>query len=317
MEVLHARINDHQLPIEDVIDIENEPVPIEIDDHNSSSPDSSFSNFSEDFWETEEIDKYLNDIALRLYGSPNYTIKTAIEFMKILKDFAKKNAVFLSERIKDCATISEAQQLIRDVEIFDFSSYLTEPRMKSKLKAENLYFEPEKFVVRNEVVEYAPGLMGNKEHEGVIMDIPSQIRTFLELDSVFEGIIDFQNKLMELPHGVYKNFVNGSFWRSVMENYRGKLCLPVFIYNDDFKIDDKKGPHSTTNTLSAFYYTFPSLPPHVSSKLDSIFPAMFVKAKDIKMYGITSPLYALVNVFSKLETQGLTLFAHRIQRKCT
>lgn len=268
-----------------------------------------------DFWDTTNNDKCLNDIAVKLFGSPDFTIKHAVDVMKILKEFSKQSSSILSEMIKDCATIEEAQNIIKSEGLFDFSNYLTEFKMKSQLIAENLYSEPQKFLVRNEVVEYAPGYMANVEHQGVIMDIKFQIKKFLELDGVIEGIINYQEELMELPTGIYKNFVNGFTWRSIMNKYQGKVCIPSFLYNDDFQVDDKKGPHSTVNSLSAFYYVFPTMPPHVSSKLDSIFIAMFVKARDIKEYGISSPLHSIVNVFNDLEVNGILLFEGSAKQK--
>uniref|UniRef100_T1H4I3 Uncharacterized protein n=1 Tax=Megaselia scalaris TaxID=36166 RepID=T1H4I3_MEGSC len=192
--------------------------------------------------------------------------------------------------------------------MFDFSDFLTEHKIKEKLAKDGLYSEPKKFIIRNENIEFTPGFVRNVEHQGVSMDIEFQVKKFFELDGVLEGVIDYQNKVLNSPPGEYKNFVNGSSWKSIIQKYEGQICIPAFLYNDDFQIDDKKGPHSSVNSLSAFYYTFPTLPPHVNSKLDSVFPAMIVKATDVKEYGVTSPLQCLIKVFLQLEIQGINIF---------
>lgn len=80
------------------------------------------------------------------------------------------------------------------------------------------------------------------------------------------------------------------------------------MYNDDFVVDDKRGPHTRVNSLSAFYYMFPTAPPQLVSKIDFIFDAMTVKAEDIKNYGNDSPIYALLNILRKMEVEGITIF---------
>lgn len=173
----------------------------------------------------------------------------------------------------------------------------------------NVYRHPQKFIIASELIEFQPGEFKNIDHEGYVMDIEFQILKFLEMDGIFEAVKSYQFYISQLPDGCYKNFINGNYWKRVSTKYPDKLLLPLFIYNDDFMIDDKSGAHASTNSISAWYYIFPTLPPYLFSKLDCIFHAMTVKAADIKKYGINSPLYVLKNILYKLEVEGVTLFA--------
>lgn len=276
----------------------------------TSDHDADYSNDEPDveYWDTSEGDKYLNDIVLKLFGSQGITITLGLHIMEILKEFSRKCASLWSDRINSCKSISEAKKLIETSNVFDFTDYVSEHKIKSRLERDGLYSEPRRFCVRNEIIEYEPGYMRNLQHQGVIMDIEFQIKSFFELDGVLEGVIKYQNEVMDLPSGTYRNFLNGSTWKSIAEKYSGRNCIPIFLYNDDFQIDDKVGPHASVNSLSAFYYLFPSLPPHVLSKIDSIFLAMIVKAKYVKEYGVTSVLHCLTKVFCDLEEKGVTLF---------
>lgn len=262
----------------------------------------------EEFWDLTEGDDFLLETILYLFGSSEITFTHAIKITNILKELYKKTTDLWIKRTSKCESVAEVQDILQNTNVFDFTDYLTEHKIKSNLIKRGLYSEPTKFVVEHETVEHVPGLMRNIDHQGVILDVEFQMKSFLELDGVLENIINYQDRLLNLPPGQYENFVNGHFWKKATEKFAGKTCIPLFLYNDDLQIDDKVGPHSSTNTLSSFYYLFPTLPPHIKSKVDSIFGAMIVKAGDIKKYGMDSPLYCLVKRLTELEIRGITVF---------
>lgn len=83
--------------------------------------------------------------------------------------------------------------------------------------------------------------------------------------------------------------------------------MPIFLYQDDFEVNDPIGGHTGTQTISAFYYNFPCVDFHNYAKIDSIFPATFLKSANIKKFGYEKCIYKLVKVLAMLETDGIII----------
>lgn len=309
--------------IEDHILCEDEEERIEFDSNLNAPDDYGYGEnecdeeefekndqiFNFDLNDVNDTDTYLFKVAASIYGQPDLTIKHATEIMKLLKDISELTRKSCLRKIENCEDLNEAKFLLEHDEILDFDDYLTEYMYTKKLINCDLYREPIRCTVSNEQVEVHPGELKTVRHQFMMMDIEFQIRKFLEIDKVLDCILDYQKKLSELEPGIYANFINGSYWKTIVEKYPEKILIPVFFYNDDFTIDNQIGPHSGSHALSPFYYLFPTLPPHMYSKLEFIFTAQITKAIDMKMFGNDSPLYALVHAFSKLEKNGLILFS--------
>lgn len=258
-----------------------------------------------EFCFNENAENYIFKVAASLYGSTTFTIKDAVEILKLLKDFSNITTKFCIERISCCKTVDEAVQVLSFNSIFDFEDISTEEKFKKKLIEKDLFREPQRFTMGNEALQRHQGKFECLPHQGIIFEISFQIRKFLELENMLESIIEHQESMKQLGPGMYANFVNGSFWQGVQERYCSRVNIPIFLYNDDFQVDRF---HQATHSLSPFYYLFPTLPPHIYSKLRFIFTALIAKSSDVKMFGNDSMLYALVNVFYKLETDGIELF---------
>lgn len=304
------------------MDIDNE----NYDDDNHSNAESTSSeenevNTDDEFFVDDEFSNKNDDqnlllkVASLLYGKANLSIKQAEEIMKLLKMISEETTKECIKSLSCCSSLEEGIELILVKPLIKFDDYLTEHKFKKTLTSLSLYREPIQFSVGNETVEVGACNLQNKPHRGVIMDIEYQIVKFLEIDGILESILEYQESLMCLPNGIYRNFVNGDFWRLVTENNEGKTLIPIFLYNDDFVTDDKKGPHAPGNSLSAFYYMFPTAPPQLASTIDSVFDAMTIKTEDIKKYGNDSPIYALVYLFTKLEVDGITLYKGTAKEK--
>lgn len=157
--------------------------------------------FRAEFWDSTESDNFLKEIALQLFGSMQLTIKHALEILSMLETFSEKSTELWLERIGSCNTIDEAKKVMTNSKVFNFDEVMSEQKIKSNLIKNELFSKPQRFCVRNEIVEYEPGFMTNIQHQGVLMDIKFQIKTFLELDGVLDGLIEQQNKLMEILVG--------------------------------------------------------------------------------------------------------------------
>lgn len=229
--------------------------------------------------------------------------------MVLLQGFSKRCVERCLKLISDCNSLEDARRLLKMMDLFDFSDFITEHKFKNKLIQSDLFKEPEKITIGYETVEEQPGCMVNIEHHMVMNDIGFQLRKFLETDTVLESILQNQRLLDAVPEGVIKHFVNGKSWKRIQQKYLGKVIMPLFLYNDDFQVDNQCGSHSGAHSVSMFYLSIPTLPSYMVSKLDSIFTALAVKSADTAKYGNYSPLHTLTNALIPLEENGLELFA--------
>lgn len=307
-QVLEKELVDNFDPDEEIRDNIGTTEP-----SNKSSQSDDFLNDDENIDDIdlfmESDDEFIFEIAASLYGSKYLTIKKAEEVMKLLESFSKRCTFRCSELISDCKTVNDARNRLTNMKLYDFSDYTSEHKFKNKLINNDLYVEPLRITIGHETIQNQPGSLENIEHHAVSNNLKFQLRKFLEIDSILETILDNQDILSRVPEGTIKHFVNGKSWKDIVEKYPGKTLMPLFCYNDDFQVDNQLGSHSGTNALSMFYFSIPTLPSHLVSKLDSILTGMAVKSADIKQFSNSSPLHTLVYSLTGLEVDGLTLFA--------
>lgn len=184
----------------------------------------------------KEMDEFLLELVLSLYGSKDLTIKLCIKVVEYLKKISEKTVELCIKRISNSTDIEEAKEALKQCPIIDFSNYSSEYKFEKKLLDMNLLQKPTKFTIANEVVERIPGELENIKHLGVLMDIQFQITKFLEIDGVLECILNYQSYLNTASFGVYKNFINGRSWKKIAAKYKDKTLIPLFIYNDDFQV---------------------------------------------------------------------------------
>lgn len=188
-------------------------------------------------------------------------------------------------------------------------SYNTHHKLVTGLKRKNIYFEPSLFVVKERTVEEL-GELDEEQSHGVIMPIEKNIKHFLQMPNVFNAIMENQNRLV--VDGCFHNFIDGKLWKDIKSRFEGKNVIPIFLYTDDFQPDSSISPHSAGQKLGAYYYSFPTLPDHLAMNLKYIFIAALIKhadmdSEEVMKQGFDPALYALFEVFSSLEQNGVTI----------
>lgn len=80
---------------------------------------------------------------------------------------------------------------------------------------------------------------------------------------------------------VLENFEQGESWKKKIErHFNGKIVFPIFIYFDDFEINNLLGYHAGIHKLGAVYYSIPCFPPEVQSLLENVFVAALFYSAD-------------------------------------
>lgn len=139
----------------------------------------------------------------------------------------------------------------------------------------------------------------------IIMPISMQIKTFFECENVFEQTINNQNQLENSSQIV--NFVNGTTWQQVREKYVNETVIPIWLYADEFEVNDSQSSHSNRHSVCGIYFSFPTIPKKYASKLNNIFVAGMLKKVDIKEVGINKLLSAIIEAFTQIEVDGIKL----------
>lgn len=300
--------NDHQLTSnsntdqQEIVTCANEIIPDEddlvLDEEFPISLDNA------------DIQNFLLKNISKLYAKSSLPLSHADEIVTQFQEISKLVISSLKQRISNAPTLEAAKQILEEQSI-EFSDFESQKKFKDFLEKKNFFFEPSAFVVSNETVQsFSSGSVQfeNIVHQGTLMPIRSQLKAFLEMPGVFKSIMSNQNDIEACrDDDRYSHLCNGQKWKTIKERNPNKIMLPITLYNDDFQVDDCVGAHSGRNSISAFYYQIATLPQYLMSRLSFIFLALLANAKDLKEDSVDPALYALVDVFSDLEVNGLNI----------
>lgn len=103
--------------------------------------------------------------------------------------------------------------------------------------------------------------------------------------------------------GSLSSFVDGKLWNHKISKYENDICIPYYIYFDEFEVNNPLGTHC--QPIWGIYYNFPLS--YNISKLDNIFIAGFIKSLDLKSFGNEAALKYLVSELNSIEEDVMTL----------
>lgn len=86
------------------------------------------------------------------------------------------------------------------------------------------------------------------------------------------------------------NVIQGSAWKTRKQKFGNKTVIPY----------------------CTFFVHFPTLPPHIATALENIFPILSCKTSQ-KKYGLDSILHATITELSTLESEGLILVIEGVE----
>ncbi|XP_062700459.1 uncharacterized protein LOC134285060 [Aedes albopictus] len=137
----------------------------------------------------------------------------------------------------------------------------------------------------------------------VVMPIASQIKAFFECNNVYKQTMENMTKLEKSAE--ISNFVNGSKWKEIRAKYQNDIVIPVWLYSDEFEVNDSQSSHSNRHSVCGIYYSFPTIDQQFSSRLSNIFVAGMIKKVDIKAVGVNKLMTELVHEFKRIEQEGI------------
>lgn len=113
------------------------------------------------------------------------------------------------------------------------------------------------------------------------------LKSFLEIQGVFENILNYYESLNNSNNDLISNIVPAVHWKSKLNTNSDNIHFPLLIFYDDFEIGNALGSLASIQKLGAVYATLPIVPPKYISTLENIFFSFtfsLFRSKKIRKY---------------------------------
>lgn len=156
--------------------------------------------------------------------------------------------------------------------------------------------------LRNGVVVLEP-----KEVKIILIPLRQVFKKLFEHSNFFNMLLSYVDSLQSYKGPIMYRFIQPELWKEKLKIHDGKKIFPLFVYFDDFEVNDPLGSHSGSQKLGAVYISLACLPPELASSIDNIFLASLFKTDDKKEYGNILVFKDLIAELNFLETSGIDL----------
>lgn len=286
------------------------------DNNNNDEQYGMFNNGATNIYDTDEIDdkiQHLNKNNLQfhtnLYSINNMSRKNAeniqtslstlliTPLLEIFQSFANKLDGNLKHELSE--TIDKCDNILRSLK----NEYL----LVKELKKRDLYYDLNVDIIDNsEGLFNEAGSLTFKNKETSIATI-SLAHSFRKIFTKNDLLLDVLKNMDDInKNGTFTNIIQGEIWENKKAKYPGKLLIPYFLYSDDIEVNNPLGSHSSTHSVTNFYYSFPTLPQD-DTKLENIFLAASIKSSYLKKFGVEKCLQSLVDQLILLEVTGINI----------
>lgn len=136
--------------------------------------------------------------------------------------------------------------------------------------------------------------------KGTLLPLKFQFKKTFENHNLLEN---YSINRQKTSNSNISSFTDGNLWKEKISIYENEICIPYFLYFDDFEINNPLGSHR--QSITGIYYSFPLI--DNCSKLQNIFTAGFVKALDFKTFGNDACLKYLINEINSMAIEGLII----------
>lgn len=154
-------------------------------------------------------------------------------------------------------------------------------------------FEKMGFLVRPTSIVIGHRL-NDRLNQGEVILEPTEVKvTYIPLRVILKQTLEYsnlynllksniENLIHKTDNGLICNFIQSEIWRNKLQKNPNKILIPLFLYYDDFEINNPLGSHAGNQKLGALYFSIPCLPPEIISSLKFIFLALLFKSEDKK-----------------------------------
>lgn len=141
----------------------------------------------------------------------------------------------------------------------------------------------------------------------VLNPISFQLKKFFEAGDNLRRVINLMN---DIKQSVFiQHFINGRVWNDIIKKYEHNdlmnYTIPLWLYADEFEVNDAQGSHNKIDSVCGFYFHSPCLPDDMLSKLSSILVAGIVRKNAIQQSGTDELIKHIILPFKNLEEEGI------------
>lgn len=261
---------------------------------------------------SKAIYKSAIEFVVSLHNNNNFTrvdvlsIQTGI-VDKIIAPIVSMLKEVINDEIKEPITHCKFHRVTFVIENV-FQNCNTEYRLIDWLKQNEYLCNIYQFTINNEIcpVQYlGESVYSEKNITGALLPLKFQFKKFFEQGDNFKKQYTKLKSYINNESIIIENFVQGNLWKQKVVQRNNEICIPFFLYTDDFEINNPLGSHANFHSISSFYYSFPL--EENSSKLSYIFLAALIKHVDLKSFGNDQCLHSLVNEINMLEKEGIEI----------
>lgn len=194
-----------------------------------------------------DLETEMIDLTLALYNNPVVPRNVVQLFVDTLINFTNTTfSNFIKQEMQKCSGHNDqilnniSTLLRRSNTVFDkFSSeYLRFKIYEQK----GLLMPPQEYYIGTICSQNTAENNSSIKKEvfyGQYVSLTWSLRLLLEIPGVFDLIKNYMNDL-ESETNIISNFLQADLWKKVKKNFGEKICIPLFIYEDDFEAGNRK-----------------------------------------------------------------------------
>lgn len=144
------------------------------------------------------------------------------------------------------------------------------------------------------------------DESGVLMPMKFQFKKFFELPGVFKLIQDYANQVSNDTK--ISHFINAETWKNKLKYFNpNDIVIPFHLFIDETQVNNALGSHRSKGLETCTYYSFPTIPPQYSSRLENIFVAQLFSSGATKKFGNFASYGDLIAALNELAREPVTL----------
>lgn len=197
------------------------------------------------------------------------------------------------------------------------SSIDTDFKRKNILEKKSCLIRPVKFLLGNKLVKkkiFGKIKIATRKSYGYIIPMRYVLRKYLELPNVYSEIrkyLDEESK--NINKGIYSSFFQGKRWKEILINFINKIVIPLWLYYDDFEINNALLNTAGIYKIGGLYYSFAGLPPKYASIIENVFLAQFIFSKDLKYFKNKKCFRRIIEELKFLAETGVTISVNGVK----
>lgn len=263
------------------------------------------------FTPMDEIEKNYQMFVLSLFSDPSLDRKRAVNITsnvsKIILDLLSNIQLAAQPMVSDDNKSLFSDLLHKAAKAFE--GLTTEKSTIAYLRKKKCYKDPIIFTIDESIADtvyHRQVTLATKKSTVARMNITFIFKKFFELPGIFAACKANMDRLETENGSVISNIIQGSSWKNRKHLFGNNIVIPYCLYHDDFEPGNSLGANSGVQALSSFFVHFPTLPAHIATSLENIFPILSCKTSQ-KKYGFDQILQPTIAELQILEAEGIVL----------